>query len=221
VLIAIDGTGCADQEEYDKEMKNSFVHQLIRNYMGGEKYYLRGPTMAGLECKNIRDYSLGWAAKAVTHEDSLDLAGYSRGGAIAIAIAQEVAHKFPNAKIRVMALFDAVDREMWFGDLSTIPANVGYAFHALRDPIVQSRMYFENCGLKADPPCTLKTLTFVTTHAGMGGVPLGKIPLLPPLELVPEKLLMNKYVGPDTERLQSRLVHQWMWANLRKIGVVH
>jgi hypothetical protein len=109
-----------------------------------------------------------------------------------------------------MALFDAVDEERMFGDLRTIPGNVDCAFHARRDPIVQSRSYFGNCGTRAEAPCKLEPLTFVTTHRGMGGVPLGSPP---PIQ---EKIRIK--VSPEMEQRQPALVHRRMWANLRKEG---
>jgi len=192
---------------------------------------------------------------------NIHLAGYSRGGAIAIAVAQQIRAEFPNVRIPVMALFDAVDREWHYGDLQTIPGNVVIAYHARRNRIVGSRFYFGNCGTAAEPPCKLVQLTFVTTHGGMGGVPWNGPP---PISAIDERLMIHGYpsqilatayeiasgqiyatavdywtgrrsaadpvtdallVGSpsfnsQTEKQQSQLVHKWMWANLRKHGIV-
>jgi hypothetical protein len=82
----------------------------------------------------------------------------------------------------------------------------------MREPIVQSRSYFGNCGVQAEPPCQFKKLTFVTTHGGMGRVPLG--------DSAPFEEKWRLTINAGLERQQSTLVHQWMWANLRKVGIV-
>lgn len=222
MLIGIDGTGSElmsdvnimvdDPPEYQRTMKNSFVHQLLRDYKGRGSMYFRGPTLSGSECPRIAALCMIAARVALQADDVVHLTGYSRGGAIAIAVAKQIGTEFPNARIPVMALFDAVDRERWFGDLQTIPGTVDCVFHALRDPIAKSRSYFGNCGTNAEAPCELKKQTFVTTHGGMGGVPLGNAA---PIE---EKLRIE--IGPAMEKQQSQLVHSWMWANLRKMGIV-
>lgn len=66
----------------------------------------------------------------------IHLAGYSRGGAVAIAVAQQIHTEFPNAKIPVMAPFDAVDRDRCLGDLQTIPGNVEQVLHANARPLL-------------------------------------------------------------------------------------
>ena len=221
MLIGIDGTGpelmpiniWVKTPDYEKVMKESFVHQLVRDYKGRGHMYFRGPTVMGTECVGIAAQCMIAARVALKASDVVHLTGYSRGGAIAIAVAQQIHKEFPKARIPVMALFDAVDRERSFGDLQTVPGNVDHVFHALRDPISGSRSYFDNCGVKAEPPCKLEKLTFVTTHGGMGGVPLGSAP---PTE---EKVMLK--IAPGMEKQQSTLVHQWMWANLRKMGIVH
>jgi len=144
------------------------------------------------------------------------LTGYSRGGGIAIALAKQIRRELPNVRIPVIALFDAVDREVGLGNLQTIPGNVDCVFHAMRDQIVRSRVYFGNCATSAEAPCQLNKLTFVTTHGGMGGVPLGDSTELS-AEL-DEKVIA---ISPAMEQHQSDLVHRWMWTNLRKKGWVN
>ncbi len=221
MMIGIDGTGpefkpigiWENPPEYEKTMQHSFVHQLLRDYTGRGQMYFRGPTVSGVECPKIAALCMIAVRNAVKAGDVVHLTGYSRGGAIALAVAQQMGTEFPNQRIPAMALFDAVDRERSFGDLQTIPENVDLVIHALRDPIAQSRMYFGNCGIYATMFTTLKKQTFVTTHGGMGGVPLGNAP--PP----EEKVIIK--IGPGMEKQQSNLVRQWMWANLRNYKIVH
>jgi len=182
MLIGIDGTGSAylgmskldgsippeERQGYDTDMKTSFVRELVREYSGpGRGMYFRGPGLTGDECDEIARQCMIAARVPLQLGSVIHLAGYSRGGAIAIALSQQIRAEFPDARIPVMALFDAVDRETKFADLQTIPGNVEIAFHARRDRIVGSRFYFGNCGTAAEPPCKLVQLTFVTTHGGM------------------------------------------------------
>jgi hypothetical protein len=231
MLIAIDGTGVGPWElsnpdgslaaqgvtAYDNDMRNSFIRQLVRDYRGpGRGMYFRGPTLTGSECSMIAGFCMTAARVSQDAKHPIHLAGYSRGGAIAIEVARRIRLEFPEARIPVMALFDAVDREREFADLTIIPGNVDFAFHARRDQIVHSRDYFSNCGTMAEPPCKLESLTFVTTHGGMGGVPTLPGGARPDLE----RYLVSDYVGEMTEGRQSSMVHDWMWANLRKKGIV-
>jgi hypothetical protein len=281
MLIGIDGTGAGpflsfdlggwlppeERPGYYADMKSSFVRELVQEYQGewGSNYF-RGPTLLGEECGAIADACMKFARSPIASGAPIYLTGYSRGGAIAIEVAKRIRAEFPQVRIPVMALFDAVDRELTFGDLQTIPGNVDLVFHARRDRIVGSRVYFGNCGTKAEPPCALVQQTFVTTHGGMGGVPWG------PVHSWDKELFEHGYVsqlltvaeetyngqvfkvaadywlgpssisarvvgalvgppssipsfgspafGPNMEKQQSHLVHNWMWANLRKHGVI-
>jgi hypothetical protein len=245
MLIAIDGTGGGpwkmspldgslppEERSYDTSMKDSFIHHLVRNYIGkGDSLYFRGPTMLGSECSLILGACMAKAAIALKQNDTVHLAGYSRGGAIAIALAQEIRRTFSSAMIPVLALFDAVDREMAFKNVRIIPGNVAFAFHARRDPLTNSRTSFGNCGLNAESPCRLETLTFMTTHGGMGGVPLTGRRVFDSIQTITENFPsitlgattyggVSRWVGPAMEKQQSQLVHRWMWAKLRKRGIV-
>jgi hypothetical protein len=156
------------------------------------------------------------ARVAIRANDVVHLTGYSRGGAIAIRVAQLMQSEFPGGRIPVMALFDAVDRTPQF-DASLIPGNVEQAFHAVRAAHVGSRDSFSNCGLNAEPPCKLEMLEFSTTHGGMGGVPF----------VDPEATGIMDWVISDSPSLtisggqlrMSDLVYQWMRGSLRKKGI--
>lgn len=225
MLIGIDGTGPANDGEYSRVMKNSFVSQLQKDDKGRAKMYFRGPgggwVTHKLPGKSVADQIFGTSTEesarnvmiaarvAIRAGDTVHLAGYSRGGAVAIRVAQLMKIEFPDAKIPVIALFDAVDRSE-LKNVTRVPGNVVKAFHALRDPIVSSRSYFGNCGTVSAPPCVLKKLTFVTTHGGMGGVPFP--------DSIEEAFTVK--ISANMEFSQSGMVRRWMWANLRKEGVV-
>jgi hypothetical protein len=211
---------------YETDYLTSFVHELIRDYAGpGGSMYFRGSEVdiGGAECRRTVDMCMIAARVPIQLGSVIHLAGYSRGGAIAIAVAQHIATEFPNVRIPVMALFDAVDWELGLGDLKTIPGNVEFAFHALRDHSVNSRWYFGNCGTKAAAGCKLEVWTFKTTHGGMGGTPLGKN--RGSFQKMPEnfpRLIggITPAINVEMEKAQSDFAQEWMWTKLREKGIV-
>src|SRR5205823_7458079 len=58
-------------------------------------------------------------------------------------------------------------------DAATIPDNVGYVHHVIRDPLSSSRESFGNDGMTYHPGKTVypQAYTFMCTHGGMGGCP--------------------------------------------------
>lgn len=97
---------------------------------------------------------------------------YSRGGLIAIMVAQQLRNdpKTKTLTIECMALFDAVDRDIVNSGVE-IPENVEHVYHAIRDDAVGSRPYFGHTGSKESKVGQLKNKIFFATHAGMGGMP--------------------------------------------------
>lgn len=174
MLIVIDGTGPTDEAEYSRDMQNSFLHQIIECGRDSYKKYYRGPTLLGTEV-----YSIARSVVSDIKEQYLQqsdkkvfLAGYSRGGAVCVEVAQLLkANKWSkDLIINCMALFDAVDRDI-LTETSLIPENVENAFHAMRDPDIESRWYFGNCATSHVNPSRLISKRFRCTHAGMGGIP--------------------------------------------------
>ena len=95
MLVIIDGTGESSDAAYAKTMKNGFLKQLEAESTISPKVYFRGPTATGSECSAIVKKALNWISVNMQNlsrdtTPSLYLAGYSRGGTIAIAIAQEI-----------------------------------------------------------------------------------------------------------------------------------
>ncbi|MBK8520975.1 MAG: hypothetical protein IPL54_08865 [Chitinophagaceae bacterium] len=95
MLVIIDGTGEASDSQYAETMKNGFLKQLEKESPIYPKVYFRGPTWSGQECEEIVDRALNWISRNMQNMPQgrvpeLYLAGYSRGGTIAIAIAQKI-----------------------------------------------------------------------------------------------------------------------------------
>ena len=95
MLVIIDGTGEASDSVYKKTMQSGFLKQLEKESPIYPKIYFRGPTWSGQECEEIVEKALNWISRNMQNMPQgtipeLYLAGYSRGGTIAIAIAQKI-----------------------------------------------------------------------------------------------------------------------------------
>ena len=180
IYVGVDGTGPDSNAEYATAFRNSYVNQL-RNKGFGVAEYERGPTLTGSETGRLA----GWAAGRAEHhyrtnkvrgpnEPRVFMAGYSRGGAAVI----DACHRLQDKGIPVqgLLLFDAVDRSYTVERTETIPANVRWCRHAIRQASSGSRQSFGNCGLLAARGVNWVTpKEFLTTHGGMGGTPWGSV----------------------------------------------
>ncbi len=173
MFIGIDGSGPGDDGTYASEMRHSFVNVLVRQCPDKHKDYLRGPTLTGSEVATIARTVTQLIQRYVDAGDRvIALAGYSRGGAVAVVVAQNLktlpwAH---GLRINCLALFDAVDRDLRTGS-ETIPDNVRFAYHARRNTMIGSRVYFGNAGTKYSAATKYEEGFFVATHAALGGMP--------------------------------------------------
>lgn len=180
LFIGIDGTGTSDDREYARNFQNSHVHRLSDQWRGGRSHYARGPTIEGFATMRLATWAARTAEETATAlqrnttaplSDMLRvyIAGYSRGGAAAIKAADLLRGRLD---VHCLLLFDAVDRSVLTQGVDTIPTNVAFCFHAMRDPAALSRVSFSNCGTEADRRRThFETRQFMATHGAMGGVP--------------------------------------------------
>lgn len=174
MLAAIDGTGPFLDGSYAAKMKNSFVHQIALRTQVPNTIYYRGPDITGSSATGnlIPPLMIALDVKRAVKagDTTVFLAGYSRGGAMAINVAAILADW--NIQIEAIFLFDAVDRSL---ELSAprIPDNVRWGYHAMRMPSAGSRLSFGNCGTDGSGAREFLLRHFFTTHGGMGGVPWG------------------------------------------------
>jgi hypothetical protein len=214
MLIAVDGTGPDSDADYYRDLGNSFVRQIYQQNYHADTHYFRGPTLAGFESKGIADRAFEKIRNSYNRQQSstiqLHLTGYSRGGAIVIAVAKMLKRELPQVKIESMSLFDAVNRSTlgveMFSDIDTIPGNVKVVYHAMRRWGTPSRIYFGNCGVRAKSPTKFIESRYYCTHAGMGGMPWGGDK--PP------------FMDEQNDILKSQMVKSWMWDKLRNVGLL-
>jgi hypothetical protein len=126
----IDGTGPFRDAEYAKEMQHSFCKQLD-DRLGAASYYQQGPSFDGLNDGFKASRTLQWLKQKRVADPSVRimLAGYSRGGATVMAVAELLS--WESIPVDSLFLFDAVARHILLTGRS-IPSNVAYCRHAMR-----------------------------------------------------------------------------------------
>jgi hypothetical protein len=172
MIIIIDGTGDYSDEAYEISMAGGFCKQVAKRSSG---YYHRGPVPDGNDTYKIADDMMDtYLSDGLKAGEDLYLVGHSRGGAAVIYIAQQL--KLRKIPVRAMFLYDAVDRVVAMGpkelivslltkglvstaailavkqaglpDVSTVPENVRFCYHARRDTKDKSISRYFEAGLK-------------------------------------------------------------------------
>ncbi len=171
-FAGIDGTGSEwfsrDADSYREAYKNSHVRRLHDSWFG-KRHYFEGPELLGLGTANIAHRATR-AVSATNGRRGVVLAGYSRGGAAAIVVAQQLAEQ--GVPIECLILFDAVHRSPAIGS-TVIPGAVPLVLHAMRDPAASSRESFGSTGHELENPSRTQyeRRLFRGTHGAIGGVP--------------------------------------------------
>ncbi len=180
MIIVVDGTGPDSDQDYQKEMGNSFCSQIAAQTVGAT--YFRGPTLLGSEVSALADRAAGAATTLAAGGAPIMLAGYSRGGCTVILAAKRLMRA--GHRVKALFLFDPVDMQWSDSSLSmTIPENVDYVARArtardisfwLSNPI-KSRFYFYNTGRWLAGAGEFHNKAFVGSHGAAGGVPWANI----------------------------------------------
>jgi thioesterase domain-containing protein len=163
MIYVIDGSGESSLDDYAVDMAGSHcrvvnhLNRAVSEYhVGPSKYNLPRHTAGiahkmfgrvmqneyGVDVRVSRSARLGSAAqpKSIT-ESRTFLVGYSRGGAAAIQVANLLARE--SKPVEALFLFDAVDRTLLLSDVDSIPPNVKYCAHAVRNEGALVVMEFE------------------------------------------------------------------------------
>lgn len=195
ILLCIDGTDSKTWRSELPDGKSHVYkfYQQFGNSIGSQrikKLFYDGPnnSITGYDSRILKRNSLEWIQNSVSSflNDSKDinqttitkidknsvdklriiLIGHSRGGAIAIDIANNLQRNQPPVQVYFIGLFDAVDRCIWIrgGRIE----NTKYAYHAVR-AFKNSRPLFGNTGISGLDEKSIKA--FTTSHGGIGGAP--------------------------------------------------
>ena len=196
-IALIDGTGRWWNDDYDRDMADSFCSQM-RWQFRGDKYYRRGPSDEGYRFNEKAVEAVQNLARARQLGASrLFLAGYSRGAAVALQAAELLAWR--GFEVDGLFLFDPVERVPSRGSICAkpIPQTVKFSrvAHRSLDPtivkkyegVLNDSLYNLNLpGLRkiGNPirpefgtfkviPCGIsdhQTKTFKGSHGALGGV---------------------------------------------------
>ena len=168
VIVGVDGTGAQDWGAVD--IRRSFVNKVVAQSTIRHKLYLRGPDGSGSISYAISRKAKDWLEKAIAAgAKSVVFTGYSRGCVIGIDVCAWLKKSYPDVSVYCMALFDAVDRQLFMG--GDIPSNVKWCYHAMRLPSTCSRPYMQNCATQKEDNTHLEIERFYASHGGMGGMP--------------------------------------------------
>jgi uncharacterized protein (DUF2235 family) len=196
-LYAFDGTGNEDQED---AARDSNVVDFFSAYIDPNKnvdphlphgsLYLNG---IGRRAKTLfgtgvaEAFGIGGHARVrqmmnrlennlEAGDNIIDIAGFSRGAALALSFANEIASKLPDVSIRFVGVFDVVGqfglpgRMVNAGHILTLPSTVGCCRHAMA--LDESRALFpltRLCDHHGDHDDRLVELWFRGVHSDVGG----------------------------------------------------
>ncbi len=185
VLVVIDGTGSkgwsvhADGTDPKTGRRKSHSHNFYVDYPldpGESKFFFHGPCneATGSDTDDIYRAALSKLAGVLNKNprEEINIVGHSRGGYIAMELARYLQSK--GYRVNFLGLYDAVDMAPGFGEAETIPSNVDHAAHAMGNPRLKSRWYFNTADHGAEDKTKMKSCnieTFWATHGGMGGAP--------------------------------------------------
>jgi pimeloyl-ACP methyl ester carboxylesterase len=171
MLICIDGSGPNDDAEYRSAFQHSFLQQALHSCEVQYAGYYRGPDMYGNKLQDPARIARRIQQRHRDGDHLIFLAGYSRGGAVAVEVANEL--NCIDWEVQALFLFDAVDRSANISSTEFVPQNVRKTYHAARSGAARSRMSFGTTARQARRANSYEERTFLTTHGGMGGVPWG------------------------------------------------
>ncbi len=172
MLAAIDGT--CSREWLKPDGSNSHVFKFYRDDVESweAKRYFHGPLLNGGDVYLIAEAVMGFLrARLKRAGGAIDLVGHSRGGHIAILVAQRIqAEKL--GTVRFLGLYDAVDRAVVgrIGKTWSIPDTVAFCAHARRSRLTLNRLWFGNTGTSGTSGRYVEEF-FYATHGAIGGDP--------------------------------------------------
>ena len=143
MIVCVDGTGVYDEQQYQKDMANSFCSQILAQKGCGNAAYFEGPGGLGLTTRGKGNAALSaildfYRDPRIARYSPLFLAGYSRGGACVLQIAKWLNESDFPIKVKGLFLFDPVNRDVNLNmDGKGTPPNVKTVYVILRDKTIE------------------------------------------------------------------------------------
>jgi uncharacterized protein (DUF2235 family) len=196
-LYAFDGTGNKDE---DRDERDSNVVRFFNAYVDAKKNDEPGEEEGSLYLKGIGTRARTFVGRGPAEafgigghrrvrqamerlennfdagDEIIDVIGFSRGAALAMSFANEIATKLPDVRIRFVGLFDLVaqfglpGRYVNAGHVVSLPGNVACCRHAMA--MDESRALFpltRLCGKDGSRPDRLVEVWFRGVHSDIGG----------------------------------------------------
>ena len=193
MLVALEGSSPTIRGE------NNFKYYVWQAYQSTKqepKTYEKGPAAISWGWSEINIRKMANHACEFIRQNSgeIFLIGWSRGAAACIQVALDLDRSNFGRAIDAMFLFDAVDQDGSTQDfLNFIPKNVTTVYHAIATKKGWlDKKIFPTCGRTAASNVNVVSKEFNTSHGGIAG-------------------------SGDQGDAGSK---EWMWANLRKEGVL-
>jgi len=226
VLVTIEGAG-PDELYRTGSFMTKLVDDFRRDYTPYAGYIQADGTIDVFPKADLAAAKVRSLCKQAGGSPGVIIAGYSRGGAAAIAATQMLGLDYP---IEALLLFDAVgiaSRQSF--DVGT---NVRRTCHAYRMFSTMSRPLWGNCGMSGGPAGTYQSCSYWITHGGFSGVEYLHPELFPvdPNALVVEAPMLttrgqipSPYSGYNhtlvkyrDDRLNPAAVWNWLSGEARK-----
>jgi uncharacterized protein (DUF2235 family) len=195
-LYAFDGTGNEDQEDATRDSNvcdffTAYEDPLKNDDPGKERgsLYLKGigqrartrigDTLASTigfgGHRRIRQAMERLENNIEAGDTTVDIVGFSRGAALAISFANEIARKLPSLSIRFIGVWDIVGQfgapgeHINAGHDLDFPPNVAHCFHAMA--LDESRLFFPltRLGKGRNTSSKLQEVWFRGVHSDVGG----------------------------------------------------
>ena len=195
-LYAFDGTGNEDQEDatrdsnvcdfftaYEDPLKNDDTSKergsLYIKGIGQLAHTRTGDTLASVfgfgGHRRVRKAMDRLENNIEAGDRTIDIVGFSRGAALAISFANEIAKKMPRESIRFIGVWDIVGQfgapgeHINAGHDLDFPPNVAHCFHAMA--LDESRLFFPltRLGKGRNTSSKLQEVWFRGVHSDVGG----------------------------------------------------
>jgi hypothetical protein len=175
-LYAFDGTG---NEDHEGTLKDSNVLMFFNGYEDSQKTQEPGENGRSLYLKGIGTRAKEVVGKAIAEQFGIGghkRVGFSRGAALAISFANELAKKHPERQIRFIGVFDIVGefgapgQHLNAGHDLRFPPNVKHCYHAMA--MDEHRGLFQLTRLTGSDPGQhgrLSEVWFRGVHSDVGG----------------------------------------------------
>ena len=185
ITVGIGGTGSERSFKRFADGTSTISVMNMIESIDGETRFFHGPG-SFLDTRDVHNDVYGYISEQVRINPNVEIniLAHSRGGHVGVEVPRSLGTDgvalengttiYP--EVNFLGLYDAVDMTPFYGAWSQdIPSNVNNAAHAMSDPSVGSRPYFNTVdgGVQDASATNYIEQLFDVTHGGIGGSPWG------------------------------------------------